>query len=92
MAKKKRAPLPFRTGVTSACLRNIEHDEGRKRLTVEFKKSGAVYAYRGVSRRVATNLANAGSVGRHFVRNVRNNYAYEKLRAGRRRTKAKRTR
>jgi hypothetical protein len=92
MARRKRAPAGrMRVGVTSRCLRTIEHD-GDRRLKVEFKKSGAVYEYKGVSKRSATLLKSASSIGRHFVRNIRNNYPYTKLRGGRPRRKAKRTR
>lgn len=70
-----------RTRVSSSCLRSVGHD-GKRTLEVEFRRGGAVYQYRGASKRVATNLAKAGSVGRHFVRNVRNEYPYTKVRSG----------
>lgn len=84
--------MPTRKVVASRCMRSIGYEKKTKRLDIEFRKSGAVYRYSGVGARAAANLEKASSRGRHFNRNVRNAYAYEKIRAGRRRTKAKRTR
>jgi hypothetical protein len=85
-------PVPKRERVDSTAIRSLGHDATTKRLDVEFRKSGAVYRYSGVSARVAANLENASSIGRHFVRNVRNNYEYDRIRKGTPRRAAKRKR
>lgn len=91
-ARAKADAARSRVAVNSTCLRVVEHDNEDKRLRLEFRTSGAIYEYSGVSKRAATNLAKAESVGRYFNRNVRNNYPYERVRASRPRRKAKRTR
>jgi hypothetical protein len=79
--------------VNSTCLRSIGHDPADRRLELEFRKSGAVYGYDGVTTRTANALKRANSRGRFFNKNIRNaDYPYERLRSGRRRRKAKRTR
>lgn len=72
----------LKQSVDSTCLRRVEHDDSKERLTLEFRKSGAVYAYDGVTRRTATSLVNASSIGRKFNKSIRNNYPYERLRKG----------
>lgn len=81
VAKRKAAAKAkaFRTGVSSTCLRRVEHD-GESTLKVEFRR-GSVYAYYGVSKRSATALARAGSVGKSYNRNIKPYYAYSRLRA-----------
>lgn len=81
-----------RTGVNSTCLRSIGHDKDAKKLSLEFKTSGAVYEYSGVSTRSANNLRKAASRGRHFNKHVRNEYPYKRVRASRPRRGAKRHR
>lgn len=81
-----------RSRVSSSAIRSIGHDKEKKRLEVEFRKSGSVYAYRGVSTRSANNLKNASSIGRHFVKNVRNDYPYERVRGGTGRRRVKKHR
>lgn len=91
MPRRTRQSPSTRTGVNSTCLRAVKHDKASKRLECEFRK-GSIYEYRGVSTRTANGLKNADSVGRYFNRNVRNNYAFTRLRGGRPRRGAKRKR
>jgi len=64
-------------GVSSSAIRAVGH--AGERLDVEFN-SGSKYRYYGVSKRTATNLQNADSVGGHFNRNIKPKYPYTKLR------------
>jgi len=81
---KNTPPRSRRTNtvVSSTCLRRVAHDADTQTLELEFRKSGAVYEYYDVPTRVATNLRNAGSVGRHFNRRVRDVYDYQRTRSG----------
>ena len=79
MAKTNRTAPTWR-GVNSRCLRATKYDKESSTLDVEFRKSGARYRYSDVSARRASALVNAGSIGGYFVRNVRDNYDYERLR------------
>jgi hypothetical protein len=88
-AAKKRATTKRAVQVTSTCLRTVKHDPDKRRLELEFRQSGARYAYFGVSPRVASNLKDAESVGKHFNRNVRNKYEYERLTKGNARRRRK---
>jgi hypothetical protein len=78
-----------RRSVRSSCLRSIGHDPEARKLEVEFKKSGAVYQYDGPSKRVASNLEKAGSIGRHFNRNIKHDYPYTKIHGGKRKRRVR---
>ena len=68
-------------GVNSSCLRAVRPDSEERTLDVEFRTGGAQYRYFGVSPQQAAGLERAASVGRTFVKKVRNGgYAYERLR------------
>jgi hypothetical protein len=58
------------------------HDPKTKRLAVQYRKSGAVYEYSGVSRQKATAGFNAGSIGRWINRSVKPNHAFTKVSSG----------
>lgn len=80
-------------GVNSTAIRSLGHDPDSDTLDVEFRKSGSKYRYDGVSAKTAKRLENASSIGRYFVRNVRDNYDFTKLRSGRARNRhSKKTR
>lgn len=68
-----------RDEVDSECLRSIGHDAKRDRLELEFH-SRAVYQYDGVSKRSATNLKKASSIGGAFNDRIRDKYPYRKVR------------
>jgi hypothetical protein len=69
-----------RRAVRSTCLRSAGHDPKTKRLEVEFRKSGAVYAYDGVPKRKADRLVAAASVGRTYNKTIKHEYPYTRLR------------
>lgn len=71
-----------RERVDSTCLRSVGHDKEKKKLSLEFRKSGAVYEYSGVSKRAAGALVNASSIGKKFNKSIRNDYPYERVRGG----------
>lgn len=81
-----------RDRVQSSAISSIGHDSRSRRLEIEFRNGGAVYQYKGVSDRVASNLENARSIGRHFVNNIRDEYSFEKIRGARRRGRVKKHR
>jgi hypothetical protein len=61
----------------STCIDWMQYDRKVQRLTVQFEKSGAVYAYGGVEEGTAISLAQAPSHGQYFVHHIRNaHYSY----------------
>jgi hypothetical protein len=80
-------------GVNSSCLRAIKKDSATRTLEVEFKASAARYRYHDVSPQQQTGLERAASIGRTFVKKVRNaGYEYERLRGPQRSKSTKRRR
>jgi len=61
-----------RVEVTSSNIASVGYHDGK--LFVEFRRSGAVYEYRGVPEYVYHELINAESVGKFFHRNIKNAY------------------
>jgi len=61
-----------RVEVGSSNIASVGYHDGK--LFVEFKRSGAVYEYRGVPEDVYQALINAESVGKFFHRNVKSVY------------------
>jgi hypothetical protein len=67
-----------RIPVVSSSLATVGYDASSSTLDVEFT-SGAVYRYYGVSSAEHDGLMSAGSHGRYFVANIRNNHPYLRL-------------
>lgn len=57
----------------------VEYDEQSKTMTVQFKKSGAVYEYYEVPPDVATGLQKAASPGSYLHSNIKDRYEYRRL-------------
>lgn len=74
-------------GVSSTAIRALGHDKENDTLDVEFRKSGSKYRYDGVSAKTAKRLENASSIGRYFVRNIRDDYEFTRLRKSRPRSR-----
>lgn len=85
--KAKIAKQKMNRGVSSTCLRRVEHD-GDSTLTVEFRR-GARYKYFDVPPPRAGSLADAASVGKYYNRKIKYDYEYELTRASRPRRGAK---
>jgi hypothetical protein len=91
-AVAKRKARKWREAVSSRAIRVLDYDGDEQQLDVEFREGGAVYRYYDVPSGSATRLRNASSIGRSFVKNVRLEYVYERIRAGRKRGSVKRKR
>ena len=66
------------TPVKSSLIAAVGYDEAQKELTVEFKK-GDTYGYKPVPHAVYTAMLEAISVGKFFLRNIKNQYEYVKV-------------
>lgn len=66
------------TPVESSLIFAVGFDVDKKELTVEFKKGG-VYRYKPVPHAVYTAMLEAISVGKFFLRNIKNQYEYVKV-------------
>lgn len=64
--------------VNSSNIYNVGYDKKEKTLEVEFK-SGSVYQYKGVSKKVFEELVHALSVGRYFHQYIRDSYEYTRV-------------
>lgn len=64
--------------VDSSAISEIGYNRARSVMTITFN-SGSVYNYYGVPESQYEDLAGASSVGRTFVREVRNDYTYLRL-------------
>lgn len=62
----------------STAIDSIEYDYVAKILQVTFV-SGATYGYSGVNQEQVDSLINSSSVGRTFVKEIRNNYIYWRM-------------
>ena len=69
---------PEMTEVKSSLIAAVGYDEAQKELTVEFKKGG-IYSYKPVPHAVYTAMLEAISVGKFFLRNIKNQYEYVKV-------------
>jgi hypothetical protein len=67
-----------RQQVESSNLASIGYDAENEILEVEFKHGG-VYQYFDVPEYVYEELMDADSHGRYFVRNVKDEYEYQKM-------------
>lgn len=70
------------TLVKSSNLRRIVYSRSIQELRVEFK-SGALYRYDGVPKRIAKEMFTASSMGRYLHYRIKGKYPYTMLRAGR---------
>lgn len=64
--------------VVSSNVESIGYDEGTQTLRVRFL-SGSEYDYKNVPVMEFEQLKNAPSVGSYLNRNIKGNYAYEKV-------------
>lgn len=67
-----------RESVVSANIASVGYDEEAEILEIEFK-SGGVYQYSHVPKRVHKNLLGAKSVGNYFFTSVKGQYDFEKI-------------
>jgi hypothetical protein len=67
-----------RVNLDSSAIDSIEYDYVAQILHVTFN-SGATYGYSGVTQEEVDDLINSSSVGRTFVREIRNEHVYWKL-------------
>lgn len=65
-------------GDKSISIHSCEHDEGEKKLTINFH-SGSSYEYAGVQKEVAKKLKEAESPGKFFHSVIRGKYSERKL-------------
>ena len=66
------------TPVESSLIASVGYDKEKKELTVTFKKGGT-YSYKLVPHAVYTAMLEAISVGKFFLRNIKNQYEYVKV-------------
>ena len=64
--------------VTSSQIESIGYVPEASQLYVKFK-TGATYAYKGVSQEAFNEFLSAESVGSHFGKNIRGAFEYSKL-------------
>jgi hypothetical protein len=64
-----------RTPVDSSSIASIGHDPDTDTLHVEFKSSGKIYVYPGVSADDHEALLKASSIGAHFGKHIRAHYS-----------------
>jgi len=57
----------------STCVASAEYDDKSKELTIAFVKGGS-HTYSNVPKSVANGLQRAGSKGKYFNANIRNEY------------------
>lgn len=69
----------FRRAVVSSELRSVGYDADALILEIEFQ-NGRVYQYHGVPPPIFESLLTAQSKGRFFNGNIRDRYAYTRLR------------
>lgn len=66
-----------RESISSSMIRSIGYDPSTSTLEIEFNKGG-VYQYQGFSQADYDALMNAGSKGRHFLANIKNQFSATK--------------
>ena len=64
--------------VSSSNIQSVGYDSTTETLRVEFL-NGSIYEYKAVPQAVHDELINAPSCGSYFNRNIRNNYAHERI-------------
>lgn len=71
------APL-YRTPVDSSTIASVGYDRAARVMEIEFR-SGRVYAYADVSYRVYRDFMDARSMGQHFNREIRGQFATTRI-------------
>ena len=66
-----------RVAVNSAAIESVGYNGKKAKLHIVFT-SGGRYVYDEVPSEVALSLVNANSIGRYFVREIRNVYAFSR--------------
>ena len=66
-----------RQEVDSSSINSIGYDEESEILEIEFR--GGVYQYEGVPEYVYNDLMNAGSTGKFFNEDIKNEYSCSRL-------------
>lgn len=64
--------------VKSSTISHVGYEDNTNTLKVKFK-DGAEYHYQNVPKKEHDDLLNAESVGKHFVKNIRNSYKFTKV-------------
>ena len=67
-----------RDPVSSTSLKSVGYDEDTEELEIEFN-DGRLYQYFSVPSNEYENFMNASSLGRYFVKNIRNNYSFNRI-------------
>ena len=65
--------------VNSSAIASIGYDPTASLLEIEFKESGSVYRYYGVSQPVYKNMMSASSIGRYYNQVIRGRYPVKRL-------------
>ena len=65
--------------VASSNLTNVEYDEKKQEMTVQFLKKGNIYVYSDVPKEVYEALRNAPSPGSYLHQNVKGVYPFRRL-------------
>lgn len=60
--------------LSSELISGVDYDVKTRTLTVQFARNGATYTYTDVPAYHYTGLLDAGSPGRYFTKNIRNNF------------------
>jgi hypothetical protein len=68
-----------RINVVSSNINSVGYDETSNILEIEFK-SGSIYQYLNVPKEIYNELAQASSVGRYFMRNIKDRYQSSRMR------------
>ena len=64
--------------VKSSTISHVGYEDSTNTLKIRFK-DGAEYHYQNVPKKEHDSLLNAESVGKHFVKNIRNSYKFNKV-------------
>jgi hypothetical protein len=68
-----------RVNVISSNINSVGYEESSNTLEIEFK-SGSIYQYSNIPQEVYNELLQASSIGRYFIRNIRDTYRSYKIR------------
>jgi hypothetical protein len=68
-----------RVNVISGNINSVGYEESSNTLEIEFK-SGSIYQYSNIPQEVYNELLQASSIGRYFIRNIRDTYRSYKIR------------
>ena len=76
-AGKRRLPDEFTTALGSEAIAAVSYDGDDDILTITFT-SGSVYELYDIPKIIAVGLVEAGSAGRYFQDNIREDYEYSR--------------